>query len=143
MKRLTSLVLSLVLLITIATPAFAVQPETTVNPRYINTSQAGISLVITEDGLAEWTIMCFGLSNCTGIDAVTYLERKMGTVWIKMSIDYPITDYHYSVTGRELISTYQMQLTYAGEYRATVKFTIHGTTADEALKFTSYRTYNG
>ena len=102
MKRLTSLVLSLVLLLTIVTPAFAVQPETTVSPRYINTSQASISLVITEDGLAEWSIMCFGKTNCTSIDAVTYLERKMGSLWIKMSIDYPITDYHYSVTGRNL-----------------------------------------
>ena len=143
MKRLTSLILSLVLLLTIATPAFAVQTENTVSPRYANTSQAGISLVITEDGLAEWTIICLGLSNCTGIDAVTYLERKMGSLWIKMSIDYPITDYHYSVTGRELISTYQMQLTYAGEYRAVVEFTVHSTSGDEELEFWSYRVYNG
>ena len=143
MKRLTSLVLSLVLLLTIVTPAFAAQPETAVSPRYINTSQASISLVITEDGLAEWSIICLGLSNCTSIDAVTYLERKMGTVWVRMSIGYPITDYHYSVAGRNLYATYQRQLTYAGEYRATVEFTVHGTTADEELKFTSYRTYNG
>ena len=143
MKRLTSLILSLVLLLTVVTPAFAAQPETTVSPRYINTSYASISLVITEDGLAEWTIMCFGEPNCTGIDAVTYIERKMGTVWVRMSIDHPYTDYQCSVTGREMISTYQKQLTYAGEYRAIVEFTIHGTTADEELKFTSYRTYNG
>ena len=143
MKRLTSLVLSLVLLLTIVTPAFAAQPETTVSPRYINTSQAGISLVILEDGLAEWSIMCFGEPNCTGIDAVTYLERKMGSLWIKMSIDYPITDYHYSVTGRNMYAVYQMQLTYAGEYRAVVEFTVHGTNGDEELKFWSYRVYEG
>ena len=143
MKRLTSLVLSLVLLLTVVTPAFATRPETTVNPRYINTSQAGISLVITEDGLAEWTIMCFGEPNCTGIDAVTYIERKMGTVWVRMSVNHPTKEYYYSVTGQELAATYQKQLTYAGEYRAIVEFTIHGTTADEELKFTSYRTYNG
>ena len=143
MKRLTSLVLSLVLLLTVVTPAFATQPETTVSPRYINTSQAGISLVITEDGLAEWTIICLGEPNCTGIDAVTYLERKMGTVWVRMSIDYPITDYHYSVTGRNLYATYQRQLTYAGEYRAWVEFTVHGTNGDEELTFWDYRVFNG
>ena len=143
MKRLTSLVLSLVLLLTVVTPAFATQPETTVSPRYINTSQAGISLVITEDGLAEWTIICLGEPNCTGIDAVTYLERKMGTVWVRMSIDYPITDYHYSVTGRNLYATYQRQLTYAGEYRAWVEYTVHGTNGDEELKFWDYRVFNG
>ena len=143
MKRLTSLILSLVLLLTIATPAFAVQTETTVSPRYANTSQAGISLVITEDGLAEWTIICLGLSNCTGIDAVTYLERKMGSLWIKMSIEYPVTDYTHSVNGRELVATHQKQLTYAGEYRAVVEFTVHGTNADEELEFWDYRVYNG
>lgn len=143
MKRLTSLILSLVLLLTIATPALAAQPETTVSPRYINTSQAGVSLAITDDGVASWTIMCFGEPNCTGIDAVTYLERKMGTVWIKMSIDYPITDYHYSVTGRNLAATYEMQLTYAGDYRAVVEFTVHGTGGDEELKFWSHRYYEG
>ena len=143
MKRLTSLVLSLVLLLTVVTPAFATQPETTVSPRYINTSHAGISLVITEDGLAEWTIMCFGEPNCTGIDAVTYIERKMGTVWVRMSIDHPYTDYHCSVTGREMISTYQKQLIYPGEYRAWVEYTVHGTNGDEELKFWDYRVYEG
>ena len=143
MKRLTSLILSLVLLLTIATPAFAAQPEDTVSPRYINTSQAGVSLAITEDGLASWTIICLGKSNCTSIDAVTYLERKMGTLWIKMSIDYPITDYMYSVNGRNLAATYEMQLTYAGEYRAVVEFTVHGTGGDEELEFWSYRVYEG
>ena len=143
MKRLTSLILSLVLLLTIATPALAAQPETTVSPCYINTSQAGISLAITDAGLAEWTIICLGEPNCTSIDAVTYLERKMGTVWVKMSIDYPITDYTYSVTGRNLYATYQMQLTYAGEYRAVVEYTVHSATADEELKFWSHRVYEG
>lgn len=143
MKKLTALILSLILLLTATTPAFAAQAETTVSPRYINTSQAGVSLAITEDGLAVWTIACFGKSGCTSIDAVTYLERKMGTVWMRMSVDHPIKEHYYSVTGQELYTTYQLQLNFAGEYRAVVEFTVHGTVEDEELKFWSYREYAG
>jgi hypothetical protein len=141
MKKLTALILSLILLLSATTPAFAAQTETAVSPRYVNTSQGGVSLVITEDGLAEWTIICLGKSNCTGIDAVTYLERKMGTVWMRMSVDHPIKEYYYSVTGTELANTYQMQLNFTGEYRAVVEYTVHGTVEDEELKFWSYGTY--
>lgn len=143
MKKLTALILSLILLLTATTPAFAAQTETTVTPRYINTSQAGVTFAILEGGVAEWTIACFGESSCTSIDAVTYVERKMGTVWMRMSVDHPIKEYYYSVTGAELVNTYQLQLNFAGEYRAVVEFTVHGTVEDEELKFWSYREYAG
>ena len=140
MKKLTSIVLVLVLMVAAAVPAFAAVPET-VAPLYINTSMAGIGLAFSDDGVASVAIRCTGKSSATGIDAEVYLERKVGSAWIRVTLDNGANSWTESVTTRYLIKSYTQAVNIRGEYRATVVYTIHGTTQDETLTFLGTQTF--
>lgn len=141
MKKITSLAMVLVLLLTATIPAKAALPETTVSPYFINTSQASVSLGISEDGVAGWTIACFGESGCTGIAAVSYLERKVGTQWERVDLVISYDEFTISTTGKELVKTYRNPVTIRGEYRAVVEFTVYGATGNDEITLWSYADY--
>ena len=125
MKKLTSLLLTLMLLLIAVLPVQAALPETAV-PYYANTSQAGVTFVISEDGSASWTITCIGKSSATGIDAVTYLERQVGGNWVRVDLDVANDEYTYSTTASRFAKNHKHTLTEAGTYRAVVVFTVYG-----------------
>ena len=132
MKKLTSLILVAILLIATAAPAYAAVPET-VMPCYANTSQASVSLVISDDGTVSWTIMCIGESNCTGIDSVTYLERKIAGTWARVFIGNGDDEFTYSTTASRMVQHYDFTLRNHGTYRAVVEFTVYGTEETETI----------
>lgn len=132
MKKTMALILVAVLLLTTAAPARAALPETAV-PYYANTSQATVSFVIEDDGTASWTIMCIGKSNCTGIDAETHLERKVGISWVRIGLGNGVDQYTYSTTESRFIQNNTHTITRTGTYRAVVVFTVYGTTENETI----------
>jgi len=140
MKRILSLFLIAVLLLLSTAPAYAAMPETA-TPYYTNTSQAGVSFVADETGSASWTIICTGKSSCTGIDAVTYLERELAGTWVRVFIGNGNDEFTYSTTDSWMVQTYDFTLRNHGTYRAVVVFTVHGTVEDEELTFWNSRTY--
>lgn len=132
MKKITSLLLALVLLVASAAPVAAAQPETAL-PSYINTSQASVSFVIGEDGSASWTILCIGNSNATAIDAVTRLERKVGVNWVLVDVGTESGYYTYSLPCSRMGRTYEYTFTEYGTYRAVAVFTVYGTSGKETI----------
>lgn len=140
MKKLTSIVLVLVLLVAAAVPAFAAVPET-VAPLYINTSQAGIGIVISDDGVVSIAIRCIGMTSATRIDAEVYLERKVGSTWVRVTLDNGAISWNESVTTRYLLKSYTENVSVKGEYKATVIYTVYGTSQNETLTFYDTRTF--
>ena len=132
MKKFTALILATILLFATTATTYAALPETAV-PYYANTSQASIPLVISENGEASWTIMCIGKSSCTGIDAVTYLERQVGSSWVRVDLGNLNDEYTYSTTSSYILQNYKFTLTAHGTYRAVVVFTVYGTVEDETI----------
>lgn len=134
MKKIITVILVAVLLITTAVPSYAALPETVV-PNYANTSQASVSFVISDNGEASWTIMCIGKSSCVGIDAVTYIEFQTGNSWVRIGLGNGSTQHAYSTTDSYLIQSNKIMLTGKGTYRAVVVFTVYGTSENETLTY--------
>lgn len=132
MKRITAILLTIVLLLATAVPAFAAVPEVAV-PYYANTSQANVSFVISDNGEASWTIMCIGKSSCTGIDAITYLEYQVGSSWMRVDIGTVNEEYTYSTTASRFVQNNKTTLLTPGTYRAVVEFTVYGTQETETI----------
>ena len=140
MKKFTALILAAIFLFAAATPVSAAVPEIAV-PFYANTSQAGVVFTINAEGSASWTITCLGKSSCTGIDAVTYLERQVGNTWVRVDLGNTNNEYTYSTTASRMTKTYVLTLDTHGTYRATVIFTVYGTVEDETLSYSTERTF--
>ena len=133
MKRIIALLMTLVLLFCGATPTLAATPED-ISPLYLQTSQASISFVILEDGTAEWTIVCMGYSTAESITAVSYLERKVGSVWFRVNMEAPENEYTYTVQASDMFKAYTMQLTRSGTYRAFVELTVRGANGNDYIE---------
>lgn len=132
MKRILSLILAVIFFMGVNIPTYAAMPET-ITPLWANTSQAQVTFVIRDNGEASWTIICDGKSSCTGIDAITYIERKIGTFWVKIDLGVPNNEYRYSTTNSYLVQNHETTITSPGTYRAVVIFTVYGTVEDEAF----------
>ena len=132
MKRITAIILTLVLLFATAIPSLAAVPEVAV-PYYANTSHASVSFVIEDNGAASWTITCLGKSSCTGIYAVTYLERQVGSSWVRVDLGNANDEYTYNTTASRIAQNNKTTLTTPGTYRAVVVFTVYGTQENETI----------
>lgn len=141
MKRILSALLVVTLLLISATPAFAALPET-VSPQYINTSQASVAITISANGVASIAVKCIGDSSATSISTTTYLERKVGTSWVRVDLGTTDNVWTESVSTRYLVKTYSKSLSVKGEYRATTTFTVNGTTENETFTLYNTRTYS-
>ena len=109
-------------------------------PQHVNTSQANISLTISENGLATVTIQCIGLSTGTGIDAEVYLEHKVGSSWVRVDLGNATDTWTVSSSTKFLIKSFIHTVTKKGDYRTTVNYTIYETAQTEYLTFYSTRT---
>lgn len=140
MRKHISLLLVLTILLAMAVPAFAATADTA-QPWYVNTSQARITLSISDTGLATITLVCTGLSSVSHIDAEVYLERQVGSTWVR--VDNGMTDDTWTFTSanRFMVQSFTHQLTVKSKYRATVTYTVHGSSQDEVLTFDATRDY--
>lgn len=123
MKKIFALTISLVLLVSmLATPLSVRANEIT--PRYINTSQARVLLTIDASGLATISVRCYANNGTTSIQTVTFLEKKVGSTWVRVDIDETDNEWTYTTRYLSVIKSYKHQLDSTGEYRAVTYFTV-------------------
>ncbi len=123
--------LVLVLILTMSVPAFGVQTETTAP--YLDTQLASARISISGSGLAEVIITCVGKANITRISTVTYLERKVGSNWVRVDIDAANDQWTYNTTSTRMVQNYSQQLSLTGEYRVVAECTIVSPNGTEVL----------
>lgn len=128
MKKITALILAVTLLTAMCIPVSAA--ENTAQPYYINTNQARVVLAITESGSAEIHVSCIGNSNATKIQTTTYLQRKVGSTWVKVSIGQTNNQWTATANTSYLLKDYSHQLSTTGQYRAVTVFTVSGTQSE-------------
>ena len=134
MRKFASVLLVAAILMSMIIPVSAT--ENSIQPYYINTNQARVVMGINEDGLAEITVTCIGNSNATKIETVTYLERKVGSSWVRVNINQPNNQWEESVNACYLLKNYSFDLSVTGTYRAVTVFTVSGS---ETETYTLYR----
>lgn len=140
MKKNCSILLALVFLFACIVPVHAAQVPS-VSPLWANTSQAYLTLTISESGNASFTVTVIGKSTATKISTVTYLERKVGSSWVRVDLGTTNDELLYSTTASYLSKNYTKTLTTKGEYRAVCEITVNGTVEDETFTLTNTYTY--
>lgn len=128
MRKIVAFLLATTLLLSMCVSVSAA--ENTLQPRYINTNQAKIVMGISDSGLAEISITCIGNSNAQSIQSVTYIERQIGSSWVRVSNGQTGNQWSASSTARYLAKAYSCQLSVSGTYRAVVVFTVAGSTSE-------------
>lgn len=140
MKKLISLTLSLILIFALAVPAFGAQNETA-SPYLLNTQRASVSVAISDSGLLSTTVTCIGKSNVTSISTVTYVERKVGSSWVRVDIDATNDQWTYSTTSSRMVKSYSQQLTLTGQYRVVSECTVVSPDGTEVLDLNNTATW--
>ena len=140
MKKALSLCLVFVLLFALAAPAAAATPETA-QPYYVNTAQARISMSISSSGLVAMDLLCTGLSGVTSIKAVLYLERQVGSQWVRVNNGIWGNTWTITSSGRFFVQTVTHFAEEKGNYRAVVTYYVYGATETEVLTFNTTREY--
>lgn len=128
MKKVVSVLLVAFLLATcISISSFAAKTSETISPCYNNANSANISLIISDTGKATVKLTCKGKTDVTTkIIAVSYLQRKVGLIWVKVDNGLDGKKWNDTVNGVNLIKTHTLQLEKTGTYRATVEYTVYG-----------------
>ena len=124
MKKITSLILAVTLLAAMCIPVHAT--EAPIQPYYINTNHAQVVLGISDTGLADIGVTCLANSNTTKLQITTYLEKLVGSTWVRVSIGQTNNQWTASTTSTHLIKAYSKQLSSTGTYRAVAVFTVSG-----------------
>lgn len=132
MKKLISLALILILLFALTVPAFGAQNETA-SPYLLNTQLATVTISISDSGLASISVTCVGKSNVTRISTITYLERKVGSNWVRVDIDAANDQWTYNTTSTRMVKHYSQQLSLTGEYRVVAECTVVSPNGTEVL----------
>lgn len=139
MRKVISVCLALVLMLTLVPPASAAMPDI-VQPNYINTAQASIGLAIDSTGLATVDLLCTGYSSVTRIEATLYIERKVGSQWVRIDNGTMNDTWVCVADGRFMVDTITYQMPAKGEYKATVTYCVYAAKT-EVLTFNTTRTY--
>ena len=128
MKKITALVLAVTLLTAMCIPVSAA--ENSIHPYYINTNRASVVMVISDSGVAEINVTCIGNANATKIETKTYIQRQVGSSWVRVSIGQTNNQWTATANTNFLIKDYSRQLSTAGKYRAVTEFTVSGSQSE-------------
>lgn len=139
MKRLIAAVLVIASICAMEYPVHAATPAT-IEPRYANVQTATVSLSISNSGLATARITVLGKSTLEETNVVVYLEKKIGSSWVRVDIGTSNNEWEYTSTSISFNKTYTKQLSSHGQYRAVAEFTFTATTVEEVTK-TATATY--
>lgn len=83
MKKITALILVVTLMVSMCIPVSAA--ENSIQPYYINTNQASVVMAISDSGEADISVFCSGNSRVTKIQVTTYIEKQVGSSWVRVS----------------------------------------------------------
>lgn len=129
MKKIISLLVStFAIAICLSISVIAVTSnETEVVPYYNNTNKASVTFAISSTGKATFNLSCIGKSGVTTkITAVSYIQRKVGLIWIKVDNGLDGKKWTDTVNGSNLIKSHSLQLSQTGTYRTKVEYTVYG-----------------
>ena len=133
MKRILSLILIFAALLLTAAPAYAALPPSA-EPQYTDAAKAAVTLSIDDAGNAILTLFVTGKPSLTRTAVVSYLERKVGTNWVRVDIGTPNNAWIYTTKNQTFSRSYNTQLHSSGEYRATCEFTFYGTVTETVTR---------
>ena len=90
MKKVTALILAILMVFNFTGMAFAeeeppIQGEDI--EEYVNTSSAKAVLSINSSGTVTVEINCYGIYGTTHISSTTYLEKRSGSSWSRVSFN--------------------------------------------------------
>ena len=137
MKKYYALILSVLLLISMLAPLVTARADE-VMPRYINTDQARVLLTINSSGLATISVRCYAKTGTTSIQTVTFLEKKVGSTWVRVDIAETDNEWTYNTRYLSVIKTYTHQLDSTGEYRAVTYFTVSASDTENFTLMSNY-----
>ena len=140
MKKLITLILVLILIFTMAVPALGAQDEPAM-PNLLNTKLASAKLSISDTGLAEVVVTCVGKTNVTSISTITYLERKVGSSWVRVDIDAANDQWVDSTTSTRMVKSHTYQLSLTGEYRVVSECTVVSPDGTEVIDLDNSATW--
>ena len=129
MKKTTAIILTALLVATMCIPVSAAQ-HPTIQPNYINTNQASVVLAISDAGKADISVFCSGKSNVKKIQVTTYLEKQVGSSWVRASNGQTNNQWSATAYTKYLVKDYSCQLSTTGKYRAVAEFTVTGQVAE-------------
>lgn len=139
MKKIIASVLVIVSMCVLAYPVHAATPST-MEPRYTNVQSATVSLSISNSGLATARVTVLGKSTLEETNVVVYLEKKVGSSWVRVDIGTTNDEWEYTSTSISFNKTYTKQLSSSGQYRAVAEFTFTAGSVEEVTK-TATATY--
>lgn len=128
MKKITALILVVTLMVSMCIPVSAA--ENSIQPYYINTNQASVVMAISDSGEADISIFCSGNSRVTKIQVTTYIEKQVGSSWVRVSNGQTNNQWSATAYTTYLVKDYSCQLSSTGKYRAVAEFTVTGTVAE-------------
>lgn len=128
MRKIVAFLLATTLLLSMCISVSAA--ESAPQPRYINTNQAKVVMSINDEGLASITVSCIGNSNATRIQITTYIEKQVGSSWVRVNNGQTNNQWTASTTNSYLVKAYSHQLNSTGTYRAVAIFTVSGTQSE-------------
>ena len=140
MKKLISVISIIFLLCASLSVAAA---DTNIVPYYNNTNTTFESLTISSTGMATVVVSYNGkVGVTTGGTISSYIERKVGTSWVKVSNGQPLNTWTDTSANRSYSTSHTLQLSVKGEYRLCVTYTIRGTGGSpDVINRTVYKTY--
>lgn len=147
-KKILALVMVLVMVVVCCPIAMAGEPEVTtpVEPdnvtRMGNASTCGFGFTISSTGKASLSASYFGFNGITtGATVYSYIERKSGSTWIRVSNGQNYNQWVDNLSGVSNMASHTLQLTQTGEYRACFKVYIYGSNPTDTVTDTKYDTY--
>lgn len=137
MKKLIALFLAIVTLLICSGMSMLTSAENEVTPYYNNTNSASLTFAISSSGKATFDLACTGMSGITSkIVAVSYIQRKVGLIWIRVDNGLDGKEWTDISNGTNLTKSHSLQLSKTGTYRVKVEFTVSGSggSADEIVR---------
>lgn len=140
MKKSIALILSLVALFSCYSLTAAAYSENEMTPYYNNASLADATISISSSGKATIKLTGYGISGVTSkITAVSYIQRKIGLIWVRVDNGLSGKEWTDTVNGTNLTKTHTLQLSKPGTYRVKAEFTFYGSggSADKIVRTAS------
>ena len=116
MKKMLAVVMVVVMLVCGTSTIYAAVPEDTVMPCDNMLTDNQVTLTISSSGLATVKVVASGNSSTDRLQAISYLEKKVGSSWERVDLDIANDWWHDIVEGTYLSETHQFQLSSRGTY---------------------------
>lgn len=129
MKKALSLIIAIVMVALMATPAFAAE-EHPISPCYVNATTVDAALTINSNGTAKVVLTCAGDSDVTNIISNAYLEFYNGRNWERVEINASANVWTYSTSSCRLYKTYTVNVPDRGNYRVVATFVITASSSE-------------